>query len=516
MSRCYTIASETTVINRSGTERRGAIMQQQLERADIVRRIVTPKITQRHKAKLGQFLTPSRIARFMASLFPSCSLSTCKLLDAGAGVGALSCAFIDRLSKEGFDFNAVEVTAYEIDANLSKHLKLHLEAYKGIKSRIIEGDYIELSTADDLFTSQSPSGFTHVILNPPYKKINSNSAHRQALRRIGIETVNLYTAFVALSITQAAPNGQIVAIIPRSFCNGPYYRSFREFLLEHTSIEHIHLFDRRDSAFSEDNVLQENIIIRLVKGGKQQNVTITQSTDDSFSDIREQVLPFNEVVMTDDAEHFIHIPDGTPDPLASLTKVRHTLNESGISVSTGPVVDFRVRDYLRKMPDIDSVPLIYPIHLNGTVTTWPLPDIKKWNAIIRNEETQRSLFPGGTYVLLRRFSSKEEKRRLHVSLLRHADLGNPEWIGFENHTNVFHCNKKGLPEDLALGLYCWLHSTALDQHLRRFSGHTQINATDLRNIRHPGSDDLIALGKIAKSSQLDQATIDQLVNQTLS
>ena len=84
-------------------------------------------------------MTPSRIARFMASLFPSCSLSTCKLLDAGAGVGALSCAFIDRLSKEGFDFNAVEVTAYEIDANLSNHLKQHLEAYKGIKSRIIEG-----------------------------------------------------------------------------------------------------------------------------------------------------------------------------------------------------------------------------------------------------------------------------------------------------------------------------------------------------------------------------------------
>ena len=41
--------------------------------------------------------------------------------------------------------------------------------------------------------------YTHAILNPPYKKLNSDSVHRALIRKVGIETVNLYTAFVALS-----------------------------------------------------------------------------------------------------------------------------------------------------------------------------------------------------------------------------------------------------------------------------------------------------------------------------
>lgn len=487
-------------------------MLQQLDHVDNVRRTVAPGIAQKHKTEFGQFMTPSSVARFMASLFPPSTLQTCRLLDAGAGVGALSCAFLDRWVAGDFAFKDVEVTAYEVDGTLRGHLVQHLSGYSRAKAHVIAGDYIEMATADGL----KSKGYTHAILNPPYKKINSKSAHRLALRSVGIETVNLYSAFVALAVAEAAPGGQIVAIIPRSFCNGPYYRPFREFLLARAAIEHIHLFDRRDKAFSDDAVLQENIVIRLVRDGQQGAVKITQSTDDTFLDLREQMFPFAEVVLPDDPEQFIHIPDGSPDPLSCLSKVRHTLAEIGLSVSTGPVVDFRMREHLRKMPEADTVPLIYPAHLDGTVTTWPQAEIKKWNAIARNAETQRWLFPGGTYVLLRRFSSKEENRRLHVALLHHADIGHPDWIGFENHTNVFHVNRQGLPEDLALGLYCWLHSTALDQHLRRFSGHTQINATDLRNISHPGWDDLIALGQRARSTGIDQITIDQLVNQVLA
>jgi hypothetical protein len=75
--------------------------------------------------------------------------------------------------------------------------------------------------------------------------------------------VNLYSAFVALAVGEAAPGGQIVAIIPRSFCNGPYYRPFRDFILERAAIRHMHLFESRNKAFKDDEVLQENIIIRL-------------------------------------------------------------------------------------------------------------------------------------------------------------------------------------------------------------------------------------------------------------
>jgi hypothetical protein len=52
-------------------------------------------------------------------------------------------------------------------------------------------------------------------------------------------------------------SGQIVAIIPRSFCNSPYYRPFRNFIPERTAIHHIHLFQSRSKAVKDDNVLKE-------------------------------------------------------------------------------------------------------------------------------------------------------------------------------------------------------------------------------------------------------------------
>jgi len=189
-----------------------------------------PHTTQAHKSALGQFMTPDGVAQFMASLFPASRLQTCRLLDAGAGLGALSCAFLERWQAGGFGFNDVEATAFEVDPHLAAQLKATLARYAQAKTQVITGDYITLTTTPhDLFAAKTDSArYTHAILNPPYKKINSASLHRQALRAVGIETVNLYSAFVALALMQLAPGGHLVAIIPRSFCNGPYYRRFRE------------------------------------------------------------------------------------------------------------------------------------------------------------------------------------------------------------------------------------------------------------------------------------------------
>ena len=481
-------------------------MLQQLEAVDTVRREVAPRIEQKRKAELGQFMTPSSVARFMASLFPDSKLKNCRLLDAGAGVGALSCAFLDRFSAGDFGFESVEVTAYEIDDNLREYLVPHLACYNKVTSQIIAGDYIKLSTEESL----KNRGYTHVILNPPYKKINSRSAHRLALRSVGIETVNLYSAFVALAVGESALGGQIVVIIPRSFCNGPYYRPFRDFILERAAIRHMHLFDSRNKAFRDDDVLQENIILRLERGGKQGPVTITTSTDDSFSDLTTNEHPFERIVFPDDPARFIHVPTTTEKSTIELmTKVRYTLADLGIKVSTGPVVDFRLKEHLRAMPETGTVPLIYPGHLHIGGTVWPVPDLKKPNAILRNDATEKWLYPSGFYCVVRRFSSKEEKRRVVASLVDPAAFGSHTVLGFENHMNLFHENKQGLPEMLARGLTIFLNTSAVDESFRLFSGHTQVNATDLKLMKYPSRDDLMTLGKWAKQQkEITQEMID--------
>lgn len=479
-------------------------MTKQLEHADRVRREVAPKTARTRKSELGQFMTPASVARFMASLFPPSNLDSCHLLDAGAGVGSLSCALLDRWVAGDFAFSSVQSVAYEMDEKLIPHLEAHISSYKNVNPVIICGDFIQMAVEDIL--NGEDGWITHAILNPPYKKINRNSVHRISLRQVGIETVNLYSAFVALAVAMALPGGQIVAIIPRSFCNGPYYRPFRDFILERAAIRHMHLFESRSKAFKDDEVLQENIIIRLERSSQQGPVTISTSTDDSFTDLTTNEHPFERIVFPDDPERFIHVPTTTEKSAIELSPaVRYSLADIGVKVSTGPIVDFRLKAHLRDMPEPGTVPLIYPGHLSMTGTVWPVPGLKKPNAILRNEETEKWLYPNGFYCVVRRFSSKEEKRRVVASVVEPDAFGDHSVLGFENHMNLFHESKHGLPEALARGLAVFLNTTAVDEHFRRFNGHTQVNATDLKLMKYPSRDALIQLGEWA----MQQGTLTQ-------
>jgi len=484
---------------------------QLLDHADEIRRAVAPGTSPRHKAHLGQFMTPSSVARFMARLFPASNLRQCSLLDAGAGVGALTCAFLDRWAAGGFPFASVDATAYEIDPVIREHLEDTLAQYATrlpLTAHVVAGDFIELVAMQGL---PEIGRFTHAILNPPYKKINSGSPHRLALRSVGIETVNLYSAFVALSLALMAPGGQVVAIIPRSFCNGPYYRPFRDFVLTRAAIRHLHLFESRNKAFKDDDVLQENVIILLECGARQGSVVVSTSTDDGFSDLASHEHAFDQILIPGDPERFIHIPTSAGPSACDLSPaVGSTLDDLEIKVSTGPVVDFRLKEHLRAMPEADTVPLLYPGHFTGSRTQWPQPGSKKPNAIVRNSETERWLYPNGFYCVVRRFSSKEERRRIVASVIDPSDFKGADMLGLENHLNVFHHGRQGLPEPLARGLALYLNTTAVDEHFRRFSGHTQVNATDLKLMKYPSRAALEALGRWAcKRADASQDEIDQ-------
>ena len=61
------------------------------------------------------------------------------------------------------------------------------------------------------------SRFDIAIVNPPYKKFRSESRVRQFLRRLGIETSNLYAAFLALVVSLLDEEGELVATHPGVF-----------------------------------------------------------------------------------------------------------------------------------------------------------------------------------------------------------------------------------------------------------------------------------------------------------
>ena len=160
------------------------------------------------------------------------------------------------------------------------------------------------------------------------------------------------------------------------------------------------------------------------------------------------------------------------------------------------------------------MPLIYPCHFNGGFVHWPKDNSRKPNAIISDERTCELLVPAGVYVLVKRFTAKEERRRV-VACIYDPERIRAPLVGFENHLNYFHIQGHGMSMSLAIGLAVFLNSTVVDVYFRQFSGHTQVNATDLRMLTYPTKPALECLGHKIDDPGMPQPDLDGLVEQEL-
>ena len=479
------------------------------------------------KAALGQFLTDVHVADLMASMF-SKPFENVRLLDAGAGAGALTFALVKRLAQQVEAPISIHVTAYELDPVMIEPLQRTLAECRricevhdiGFAYDLRHEDFLLAATSilrEDLFKKDRPS-YNMSIINPPYRKISSTSKARSVLRSVGIETSNLYTAFASLTIRLLDQGGEMVAITPRSFCNGPYFRPFRSDLLQRTSLKRLHIFDSRKDAFKEDKVLQENVIFHVIAGSDdRREIIVSNSSGKENGQVAVRRVPYAEVVAPDDPELMFHLETNLAQIEAAgrMRSLNKCLKDLGLTVSTGRVVDFRAEEHIMHEPMEDSWPLIYPSHFTSGYVQWPKPDGKKPNALARHPATETLLVPRGMYVLVKRFSSKEERRRV-VAALFDPERVDAEAVGFENHLNYFHSNGKGLGPNIAKGLAAFLNSSMVDHHFRRFSGHTQVNATDLRSLSYPDKQVLERIGESFVDLPTDQSEIDELVDQGIN
>ena len=466
-------------------------------------------IVPERQRRLGQYFTPMWVARLMASMVPTTN-EPLRLLDPGAGAGTLFTALAAHCLRQDRPPQKLTVTAYEIDDGFRPFLKRSADVISsayGSRSIPCEvdlraEDFAELTSLEALgHLFSEPETFDAAILNPPYGKLSSDSDLRARLDALGIAAPNLYAAFLGLALRVVRPGGTVVAIVPRSFCNGTYFGRFRRYLLQAASVRHVHLFARRDKAFGEDAVLQENVVLALRRGTERRDF-ISLSFSDGVEDdpVWSRRTRTTDVVRRNDADLFVHLPDG--DWSIGLSRTMDSLPSDvgglGIDVSTGPVVGFRMRRWFTE-PDGEqpAAPLLHPANLRGMTVNWPVNG-KKAQAMERNPETERVLIRKGWYVATRRFTSKEEPRRVVASVIDPSRLPGDR-IALENHLNYFHRSGAPLSRDFAVGLATYLNTTFVDRYFRQFSGHTQVNATDLRKLGYPWATSLEAVGATLES-----------------
>ncbi|HDY7454423.1 TPA: Eco57I restriction-modification methylase domain-containing protein [Vibrio vulnificus] len=484
--------------------------------ADVNRVEANGQLDEKLRGKLGQFMSSSAVSMLLADMFENVE-GEHRLLDAGAGVGSLTAAFVERVKSSA---TSIDSTCFELSSVMNHYLSDTLghcsttcETNKvQWDQTVIEEDFIQHSVQTLLSDDFKPK-FNKAILNPPYLKIAAKGDERKALRQVDFETGNLYSAFVGLAVKLLEEGGELVAITPRSFCNGPYFNDFRKLLLDSCSINKIHVFNSRKSAFKADKVLQENVVYHLTKGEPQRDkviVTSSSCAEDPNPFVYE--VPFDKVVSENNPDRFIHIiTDEEEQNVATRAGgLPCSLEDLGIQASTGKVVDFRTRENLSQNFVDGSVPLIFPQHLQKCSIEWPVENAKKPNALLNNESTANLMVQNGTYVLTRRLTAKEEKRRIVASIYT-ADLADVEVVGFENKTNYFHALGEPLDDGLAKGLWVFLNSTLVDKYFRQMNGHTQVNATDLRTLRYPTREQLVEMGKMIDFAEFNQQRVDEII-----
>jgi len=505
-----------------------AILEQNglMDRVDRIRRDVGRRLDPAHRSAMGLFFTPAPVARFMAELSEA-RTGAVRLLDPGAGVGGLSAAWIARACGQAQRPSSIRLTAYEADRGLADHLRRTVDecgevcraAGVAFQAEVIEADFIRSAVellAEHPLLGAARSAFDCAIMNPPYRKLNSESETRRALRSVGIETSNLYSAFLWLVFRLLDPGGEMVAITPRSFCNGPYFRPFREAFLREMTVQRIHVFESRHSAFKDADVLQENVIFRAVKGKPSGKAVVSSSAGPDDPDVCFREVQPGELVNPGDPDLVIHVvPDENGTRFADCVRsFAATLDDLGLQVSTGRVVDFRAKEALAFESNGKTTPLIHPIHFENGYIAWPKPG-KKPNYLTVGPNTENLLVPAGNYVLVKRFSAKEEKRRVAAAVCDPDRLPG-DGYGFENHLNYFHRRGNGLPSLLARGLAAYLNSTLVDAYFRQFSGHTQVNAADLRSLRYPDKATLQRIGGRIGNSFPSQDELDSLIREELN
>jgi len=469
----------------------------------------------------GQIFTPPKIASFMAGLFTSQN-DKIKILDPGAGTGILVAAICDRFIQENRRNLDITIHVYESDKTVLPFLQSTLDACKkalneldcSIDYQIFENDFIlhhaKVDTDEGMtvYSLDLKIRYDLIISNPPYYKLNKSSPEALALQQYVYGQPNIYAFFMLLSGMLLSQTGEMVFITPRSFCSGLYYSKIRRWFVNTLTLDRLHLFETRKDVFVDDEILQENLIFHAtsIKPKSDGKTLISVSYDRQFTQYQELTVPSKDVAYCRGDDCYIRIPISETDLkiIEIIDSWPQTLNSLGFEISTGPVVDFRAVKHLKAtIENANCVPLLWMHNIKGIDVEWSVEKNGKSKAIEINPESKNLVLPTRNYVVLKRFTSKEQKKRVHAAVLNPDNFSKFEFIGIENHLNYIHKNRSLMTLDEAYGISALLNTTIIDQYFRALNGNTQVNATDIRSLSLPEYDKILEIGKLARKKHHD-------------
>ena len=321
---------------------------------------------------------------------------------------------------------------------------------------------------------------------------------------------NMYFIFAAMGLFNLKKNGEMVYIIPRSWTSGAYFKRFRQYFLTQGKLERIHLFVSRSKVFDKEDILQETIIIKVRKTNKSpEKVKITSSkSNKDFDEITSLTVPYSLVVSGEDYYVYLVTNNEEVDVLERLHRFNCTLPDIGVKMKTGLTVDFRNRDILRDDEEDGAIPLFYSQHIKRGTVEFPIQ--KEHEYVVTN---QRGLMQDNkNYLFVKRFTAKEEPRRLQCGIYLAKNYPQYEKISTQNKINFIDGLLGEMSECLVYGLYVLFNSTLYDEYYRILNDSTQVNSTEVNSMPVPDIESIQEMGrKLMKTKDLSESSCDLIL-----
>jgi len=436
------------------------------------------------KKAYAAIFTPPELTKQMAAIT---DYNGGKLGDKGAGGAILGATVMARYLLQNNQRPAF-ISAHEIQPSLQNVLRDVYTRLSNLAVRTqtpfdysIQGDFTSLA---DKTLSSLHGDYSNVIINPPYQKLPRKHPVNDIIeKKLNFRLPNYYSLFILLSLHCLQPGGSLTALVPRSFFNGMYHRPFRKYLKTIASIDVITRYRSRSNLFKLENVLMENVIVKLTKGKQKENIKIfTCKCPNSKPDVSMQLSA--KLLLENQNDIFV-LPADHEELNAFMRVQRHPLSLSALNItfSTGKVVAYRHRDDITYANN----GAMY-IEAKGLDTEYELftpKEVKRGhgNSIKVSELSEKHLVDAQNMIFIKRISSNSDKKRMHCTLFLESQSKTAR-VGIANSLQVL--SGQGIQNnEKAIKILKYLRSDDVELAMRAINGTTQINSMDMQLINFP-------------------------------
>ena len=204
------------------------------------------------RKRLGQYFTPKNIRDLLLSKLVSISENkdNVTILDPACGSGEflLSCNEY---------FNNPSLYGFEIDDSLAT-----------IAKELVSNANIECIDTLKIYTNTK---YDYVIGNPPYFEFKPDKDLKKKHSDIISGRVNIFSIFIKIGLELLEDGGYLAYVVPPSMNNGAFFKKLREYIINNSSIEYLHIVEGSDNFYMANQKVML-LILKKTNNHKQKNI----------------------------------------------------------------------------------------------------------------------------------------------------------------------------------------------------------------------------------------------------